>query len=332
MIPWVPKMLLILKEACKKFWYNWKLIDNYSNNLVEVSKWDKFFFSSNGKIWTYPLNPKFSAEIANDKAWTYSILKQKGYKVPEWDYFFIRDRYRELRWDWRELKDAFNYAEKIWYAVFVKPNCSSYWFNAEIIQNKKALSRHLKSISEDDWTAIIQEIIKLPEYRLFVIDWNIEFYYWKARRSIIWNGLSSIRVLVSDFNSNDSLSDKDISIDSPFFIEQIKSKWLTIDSVLNTWDELLVSSNSNVSLWWEIVDYWDEVSEQTKQWARQISNDMQMRVCWIDVFVDESINNPDSFTVIEINHNPNLARVYDMWKKDKVLGIWKKILSMYFNK
>jgi len=188
MNPEIPRLLLILKKACQRFDYEWRLADDYAHNLVEVRGKKKSFFAGNGKIGVYPLNSNFSAQLASDKAWCYKILKRAGFKIPEGDSFFLQDEYRQLRGDGKELKDAFTCAKALGYPIFVKPNSGLSGILAEVIYSEAELKNHLTAISKNSPIALIQEKIDLPEYRIFVLDGRVRFAYQKILPQILGDG------------------------------------------------------------------------------------------------------------------------------------------------
>ena len=329
MIPEIPPLLLILKEACEKFGLSWRLSDTYSNNLVEISNWKKIFVSSNSTVWTYPLNQNFSAQLINDKARCYKILKQKWYKIPEWDYFFLNKEYRESRWDWKEINNAITFAKNK-YPVFVKPNNSSLWILAEIINNETELKTHLKNISEISWIAIVQEIINLPEYRIFAIDWEIEFVYRRLIAKIIWDWKTTIAEFIEKININIKRERNIISENSIFLKKQLKKHNLSFNSILDLGQELQITPKANISSGGEIQDYSEIVSKETCEWVKKLMQDLSLRICGIDVFVKKSIDNPDGFIIIEINGSPSLSWIYKLGHQNKALGIWEKILKKFF--
>lgn len=329
MIPETPQLLLILKEACDKFGYSWELVDDYAKNLVKVSDGSRSFFSSSSKIGTYPLNLKFSAQLVNDKAWSYKILDQKAYKIPRGDYFFLKKEYRELRGDGRELEDAITFA-KDKYPVFVKPNSSSLGTLAEVINDEDELRRHLEAISEISWIALVQEMISLPEYRIFAVDGEVEFVYERSASEIIGDGENSISEQVEKVNHQIKRERNKFTKDSIFLKRQLDKYGLNFDSILKKGQKFKISPKGNISSGGEIRYYSELASEKTKEWIKQLMKDFSLRVCGIDVFVQNSIDEPDGFTVIEINHNPNLTGIYELGHKEKVMQIWKKVLERYF--
>ncbi len=330
MKPDIPLLLLILKKACYEFGYKWKLVDTYSNNLVEVSDNKKSFFASNNQIGIYPLNAKFAAQLVHDKAWCYKILQDKGYNIPKGQYFFIRKEYKALRGDQQELVDAFLFAKKMGYPVFVKPNSSSLGILAELIHNRIELEKHLKQISEISWIALVQEVISQSEYRLFVIDGKVEFCYQRMMPKIYGDGQHSIAQLIKKVNIQIKRERNHITSDSLFFSQQLIKYNYNLQTILEKGVEFQIMSKANISAGGTIQNYKEEVSYETMKWVQQLMKDLQLRVCGIDVFVSDSINNPKSFTIIEINHNPSLEGIYNLGYQKKVFSIWKKILQKYF--
>ncbi len=328
--PPLPPSLQLLKLACDRFGYTWKVVDTYSNSLIEVSDGKKSFFSTNQSS-NYPLNLRFAARVAKDKAWAYEIMRQKGVKVPVGDYFFVREDHRELRGDGREIPDALKYAEKIGYPVFVKPNGSSLGILAEKIYTTDQLARHLTEISDISYIAHVQECVPDPEYRIFVLDGEIQYVYRREPLVVVGDGTKTVSDFVAETNAQIYRERNKIPPHSPFLLEELKNLGLKYDSVLPKGQKLSLMSKANVSAGGEIADYRTEVSEATMEWARKVADIFSLRVCGIDVFVNGSVDDPAGFTVIEVNQNPNLTGIFDMGEEEKALGIWGKILRGYFN-
>jgi len=330
MTPEIPQQLLILKDACKRYGLSWNLIDSYSNNLVEVSLGGKSFFSSNSRVGLYPLNSRFSAQLVNDKAWCNRVLAQKKYRIPRGDYFFLREEYRELRGDGREMDDAIAFA-KGKYPIFVKPNSSSLGVLAEIIHSEEELLCHLQSISEISWIALVQEAISAPEYRIFAIDGEVQFAYERRSPKIIGDGRKTVRELVSNLNEKVKGKRNLYSEDSAFLRKQLQEADLDFDSVPEKGMSLSVSSKRNLSSGGEICAYTEAVSSATNEWVRNIMDDLSIRICGIDIFSHGTLDDPNDFTIIEINQSPGLSGIYDLGKHEKVFNIWKTVFEKYFS-
>ena len=330
MIPLIPKLLLILKEACEKYGFEWTLIDNYSNNLVEVSSGNNSFFATNSKVGTYPINSHFAAQLAIDKSWMNKVLVRKGYKVPKGDYFFLRNEYRELRGDGKEYADALNYARDK-YPVFVKPNSGSLGINAEIVSSEKELKIHLAKIAPTSWIATIQEIIKLPEYRIFAVDGEVQFVYQRNAAQIVGDGKRKVSELITEINKAINRKKNHISEDSAYLSKELQKRKLNFNSVLADGEIIQVVSKTNISSGGSITNYSEDVSDKTRDWVRRLLKDISLRVSGVDIFSSKSIDDPDGFTIIEINSSPSLVGIYELGHKETVLNIWKEILKKYFD-
>jgi len=328
-MPPIPHVLTILKEACLRLGFSWRLADTYSNNLVEVSNGQKSFFSSNSSVGMYPLNSRFATQLVKDKAWGYKILEQKGYKIPKGQYFFLKDEYRELRGEGQELTDALEYARDK-YPVFVKPNDSSLGILAEIIYNEAELKAHLEKIAEGSWIAIIQEVISQNEYRIFVVDGKIQFTYQRSPLCLTGDGAISIKDHILKINQNIKRPKNHIQLDNPFLKLQLKNSNLILDSVLKKNQRLIISPKSNLSAGGNLQNYSTQFSKATQEWVKKLSQDLSLRVCGIDVFTSSNLDNPEDFTIIEVNANPSLSGIYEHGETETALKIWEKILNKYF--
>jgi len=329
MKPTIPHNLIILKEACEKLNYAWEIKDEHSNNLVEVFDKKRAFFSSTGSLGLYPLNLKFASELAKDKAWTYNILKQKNYCTPKGDYFFIREEGRDLRADEKEKEDAIAFAKKT-YPLFVKPNSKSLGFLTEIVHSEIELNEQIKAISEVDYIFHLQEIIHQNEYRLFVVDGEIQFAYQRIKPSFIGDGKGSIKDKLDEINQNIKGEKNKLSINSKFLENELKKRDLKSDSILKKGEKIGLSPNANIASGTKIQNYQSSFSSKTKEWVKKLMVHIPLRVCGIDIFSKNNLENPDGFTIIEINHSPSLSGIYRSGHSKEAVNIWIKILKKYF--
>jgi cyanophycin synthetase len=202
---------------------------------------------------------------------------------------------------------------------------------AEIVNTEKELKNHLRSISEISRIALIQEVICLPEYRIFAVDGEVKFVYERLAAKIVGDGQTPILEYIAQMNQHIKRDRNKISEASVFVKHQLEKNGLSLDSVLKKGQELPVASKANISAGGQIKNYSKTVSAETSKWVKSIMKDMSLRVCGIDVFVEKSIDDPKGFIVIEINHNPNFSGIYELGHKDEVLKIWGEILEKHFS-
>ena len=329
--PELPFVLQILQEACAKYGYEFETLDTYSKQLIEISQEGKSCLTGTGKIPIYPLNLGTPTQIANDKAHTYTLLKSKGLSIPKGDYFFLQEEYRELRGDGKERENAFSFAKEIGYPVFVKPNRGSFGNLAEVVHNNEELKNHLDCIAERYRISLIQEVLKGSEYRIFVVDGEIEYAYKRSAPQIIGNGKDTADKLIQKHNEQYDLSERRmIGEDSLFLQNELKRHSLSFDAIVPNELAIQIAPNANIAVGSTISDYREEFSEECQKWCRRVAEVTNLRVCGIDIFSTTNLENSEDFTILEINRSPSLKGIYQAGHEEKVLLIWKKILEKYF--
>jgi D-alanine-D-alanine ligase-like ATP-grasp enzyme len=318
----------ILKEFCEKTGYTYKELNQRLRTSIVSGKGKSFIAEPN---WMYPINNNSSTELARNKAATNELLGKEGYNLPRGDFFFTYEpENKRIRAKGKGIEEAKKYSEKIGYPVFVKPNKGTCGISARIDENNQSLEDHFKEISNFDHIAIVQEIISLPEYRIFVLNGKPKFAYSKSSASITGDGSSSVKNLLEKFNKKIHHERNHIKINSQFLKEQLEKNNLDLESRLEKGSSLSVSPRANLSAGSSIIDYTEEISKETEEWVRDLTNIMGLRIAGIDVFVEDSIQDPSNFKIIEINGNPGLTGIYKIGKKQKVLEIWKEITKSYF--
>lgn len=325
----LPLILSILDEACSSSEYSFDNLDKDSNMIFSVSNGKKTFFSS--VSGTYPLNPSSNTKLVKDKAWTSMFLHSKGYKVPKGDYFFTIPNYLGFDTSGKEIEEALVFADSLGYPVFVKPNSCSQGLFAEIDYSSQEIQNHFNQISDVDHIAIVQEKMTGLEYRIFVSNGEPQFAYSKSACKVIGNGKQDILSLIDTLNQSIIKPNNKINPSSSYLEQHLVEKGLSLDSFLEMGDELRVSPKGNISAGGEIIDYTENLSNLTIDWAKKLVNFLGLGVAGIDIFVQDSIHKPDGFTIIEVNSNPSLSGIYKLGKKEKVMDIWKNILKDYFD-
>lgn len=250
--------IMALQDYCKARGLECIPVDTAPTNAVYVSNGKNCFVANPDAM--YPLNPESNAKLVKDKAWTYKVLEQKGYRIPIGDFFFLKKNIRGHYTSGKEIEDALSYASSLGFPVFVKPNRGSRGVLASIILNECRLKEHLEMIAQIDPIGIVQKKVSGEGYRIFLLDGNVEF-----------------------------------------IIRHAHTQFLGI-------------------------------SERTRDWSSRLVNDLGLRIAGIDVFSDQGVDNPDCFTVLEVNSNPGLSNLYKSGHHNEVMGIWDRIMDSYFGK
>lgn len=315
----------ILKKTCKKYNYNFSIIDDVSENLFQVTNWNKYFFANNQRTWMFPINPHFSSSVIADKAFCYQILEKHDFKIPKWKHFFINSKYNGYISKSNQADNICKYVKDLGYPIFMKPNNWSLWRWAEVIYNKKDLKNHVEEIKNIWDICLVQEYIKAPEYRIFVVNWEIQFSYKRSAASIKWDWKKTVKELLK--KSNNTVFKK-----SKFFLWELEKNNYSLDSILPLDISISLHSKTNISAGWDISELKTKHGKKLEKWVKNLVNKFDIWVTWIDVFAPKWINSPKDFIIIELNSNPSLVWTYKMGYKKLVYKTWKSILESYFGK
>lgn len=320
-----------LAAACAREGYRLEIVDHYSGQLARVHDGRHHFLVGAGSIHSYPINNAVSVTVARDKAHTYSLLKDAGIRVPEGGHFFLNPGYRAHRPDGREIADALDYARSLGFPVFVKPNDGSRGDFAELIREENALLHHLAAMGQRYHCGLVQRVVHGEEYRIFVVDGDVQFHYRKAAATLVGNGTETVAELLAAANAE--LVGKGISpvaADS-FFLQGELERWsMTLESVPARGQRLAYTRRANLSGGGELTDFRTQADPVLAPWARQVAGVLGLRVCGIDVMSEGGLADPATFTVMEVNGNPALAGAWNHGRRDLVIDIWAHICRLAF--
>ena len=326
----LPLPMEILRLACERFGYGFELLDEFTGYLAEVSDGGgSSFLSGTGGLSPFPLNLFTPHRVAGDKAHTRTLLQKRGVRVARGSHFFLKEDYRCFRPDGREIGDALGFADELGYPCFVKPNNGSFGIGCEIVYSRDELRQHLEFLSKTAQIALVEEVLEGAEFRIFVLDGEVKFAYGRGLQRVVGDGVKSVSELLDDFNSW-IVSPRGKVLESSLFLRRrLNDAGLSFDAILEVGCEFVVSPRANVTTGGEIGFYAEEVSEGVREWVRGIADITHLRVFGVDVFADD-LNDPGSFTVLEVNSNPGLNGVWELGKKDMVFGIWGEVFGKIF--
>jgi len=332
----LPKTLAILREACETSGVGFEVVDSYSGFVVRLTKAGHSFPVCASKLSVYPINRATSASIARDKTWAHYVLEAGGYRVPPGDYFFLKTpRAGWERPPGRERADAFAYATRIseGYAkpLIVKPNAGTGAHFVLFVTSEIDLRHALDVITGEDEIALVQSFVDEPEFRLFLVDGEIMFIYRKTRASITGDGLANVRELCAALAAGARKPiDLKVLLGSPFLAWRLRSRGMTLESILPKGETLQVDAVSNISAGGRFTGF-IAPNDALRAWARGIARTIGLRVTGIDAFSRSELSDPADIIVTDVNGSPNLGTLHDMGHKKIVQDVWKHILHKTFD-
>lgn len=323
--------LSALAQVCREDGYTLSLIDEYSQQLVRVDNGAYFFFAGIGRVANYPLNTAVAASVAKDKAFAYQVLEKAGIAVPDYGHFFLEPLHQGLRGQSRERADAFSYAERLGYPVFVKPIDGSKGAFCDIAYDSEDLDALLQCIARFHHAVMIQRVLNGEDRRLFLLDDKAIFGYRRMRAALQGDGTSTVGQLLKRYNGEFvGQGVSDVKPDSPFLRETLRSRGWSIDHVLREGEEISVSPRGNVSAGGRLLDYSEDVPEAWAVWARRLAAALGLRVCAIDFFAEQGVSLAEGLRLVEVNSNPNLDGLIAAGHETQAHAIWRQVARTFF--
>ncbi len=289
---------LLIKEICEEENIKFNLISN--GWIIVLEKDNQIHYISGTK---FDLNNFTSATICNDKYACFSALKYHNIPVCEHHILYQEDKKEDI-------EKIFNEYNK---DVVIKKNIGSYGSDMFHIKDFNDLLNNMNNLFKSNKSISILPFYKIKaEYRVIVLNNNVELIYSKIRPVVIGDGIHTIYELLLDFNK-------------PFF-KDIKNKEL--DYILEKDKIYEYSWQHNISkgaIPVKVED--DNLKERLKDLAIKTTNRLNLNFVSVDIVELEN----NELKVIEINSGvvTNIAEYFE--DGDEIAKrIYKKaVLSMF---
>jgi glutathione synthase/RimK-type ligase-like ATP-grasp enzyme len=329
--------------------------------FVRIWKGDRFV---NHQTNQCTVNSYSAKEIAADKSYTYLILQRANIRVPRGDYYFrpgfftdpdfsvgrgIAEAITEgvalgMGWAPDEARAYLSRGggprEDLHFTtpLIVKPNSASGGKAVSRVDLSSelapAIDRVFSLASEVEYIALVQEYIPGREYRLVLLDGELEVCYEKRQFSVRGDGARTLRTLIlekdAEFRARgERIEQVDLSDRSPALGKILKRENLDLDSRVEASREVVLNEvTSNLAAGAEAVDVTGMVPGEYVQMARVVAKEMQLRYLGIDFRCPDLSSPAREAVVLEVNGNPDLAHLYLQGDKERVVGIYEKLFSI----
>ena len=261
---------------------------------------------------TLDLNPVGASDIAKDKDYANLFMRRLGYPiVPDSKTFFSKEWAQAIGASRRTINDAYIYASRLGFPVVVKPNSGSQGFGVAIVHSKREFYRAMRAAFKLDRIVLVQRPAHGRDYRLVVLNDKIISAYERIPLNVIGDGKSSIQRLLQ-IKQRQFIAAKRgtrIKMDDPRIAEKLKRQGLTLYSVPSSRKQVFLLDNANLSSGGDAVDVTANVNPTFRKLAIRLANDMNLRLCGVDLMVDGNINESpvaSKYWVLEINAAPGL--------------------------
>lgn len=265
------------------------------------------------------LNSLGASEIAKDKDYANFFLRNMGYPTIKGKAFYSPSWAKAIGSE-NSLPATFSFADKIGYPLIIKPNSGSQGGGVALVHNRTELKRAALAVFKRDRIALLQKYIKGKDYRIVVLDNKVISAYERTPLSVIGDGVSSIKKLLTKKQFDFIKIDRDTKINcmDPRIKETLHHQGLNFGSVVPRGEKILLLTNANLSTGGDSFDVTDNIHKEFKKIAINITKDMGLRICGVDLMVMGDIKEkPNKYFVIEINSAPGLDHYVTTGKKQE---------------
>lgn len=257
---------------------------------------------------TVDLNSLGASEIAKDKDYATFFMKDMGYPTIPGKAFYSPAWAKAIN-SKDSIDAAYKYAVRHGFPVIVKPNSASMGTGVAFVHTRKEFYRAMRVVFKHDRVALVQTPISGKDYRIVVLDDKIISAYERIPLSVVGNGTSTIKTLLSKKQKDFRAIERDIKINvtDPRIKDKLARTKMTLQSILPKGQRVYLLDNANLSTGGDSVDVTNDIHPLFKKLAITLTKDMGLRICGVDLMIKGDIREkPDTYWVIEINAAPGL--------------------------
>jgi len=259
---------------------------------------------------TLDLNPVGASDIAKDKDYANFFMKGMGYPTITGKAFYS-PAWAQAIGSRQSTAAACAYAKRLGFPLIAKPNSGSQGFGVTLVHDESELVRALASIFRNDRVALVQKQVRGKDYRVVVLDGRIISAYERIPLSVVGDGRTSILGLLKRRQKAFVASSRDtqLNINDPRIQAKLSRLGLTMKSVVPSGERVFLLDNANLSTGGDSVDVTGVVHPEFARLAIDLTRDMGLRICGVDLMIDGDISgkpSPKRHWILEINAAPGL--------------------------
>lgn len=279
------------------------------------------------------INPHGASLIAKDKDYANFFMQNLGYRViPNSATFFSDSWGKTIGVSDSGVKEACAYAEKLGFPVIVKPNSGSQGSGVTLAYNKAELLSALRVVFKSEKVLLIQPFVVGTDYRVVVLDNKVISAYQRIPLNVIGDGKSTIKQLLEKKQKKFIATSRDtkIDFDDIRIKNKLKHQKLTFDSIPEKKRLVYLLDNANLSTGGDSIDVTKTIHPKFKKLAVNLTRDMNLRLCGVDLIVDGDISDkPRDYWILEINASPGLDHYAKLGTEQAeiVKGLYLKVLK-----
>jgi D-alanine-D-alanine ligase-like ATP-grasp enzyme len=258
---------------------------------------------------TIDLNPVGASDIAKDKDYANFFMRKMGYPTVPGKTFFSDEHCRAIG-SRRNIDAGHRYAKRIGFPVIVKPNSGSQGVGVAKVYTKREFYRAMRFIFRRDRVALIQTPVGGRDYRIVVLDHRVISAYGRVPLNIVGDGRSTVRQLLVRKQKQFAADGRDtiIRAEDKRIAQNLRRQRLTMRSVVPRHTCIYLLDNANLSTGGDAIDVTDVIHRSFIRTAIDLTRDMGLRLCGVDLIVDGDIADQPhgNYRILEVNAAPGL--------------------------
>jgi D-alanine-D-alanine ligase-like ATP-grasp enzyme len=296
---------------------------------ITLKNGQKFYFRQN----KLDLNMMGSSRVSSDKNYSNFFMKKMGYKtIPNSESFYSDSWGKKISEENRGLRQAYEHALKIGFPVIIKPNNGSQGKGVKLVHDKKDFYTHLSNVFSKFDIVLVEKYVQGQDYRLVVLDDEVISAYERIPLNVIGDGVKSIEKLLKDKQAEfiKMWRDTKIKFNDERIQEKLKMQNLTLKSVPKKEEQIFLLDNANLSTGGDAVDVIDKIHPFFKKLSVEVTRDMGLRFCGVDLMIEKGIETDKTkYWILEINSMPGLDNyLYTGKKQEKLVeDLYLKVLK-----
>jgi len=282
---------------------------------------------------TLDINRMGASEISRDKGYSKYFIRLLGYPVVKGSAFYSKQWCRAIG-SKKNIDQAYKYARKLGFPVFIKPNSKSRGLGVAKVFTRAEFYRAMRQAFLRDQVALVESAIdEASDYRIVVLDRRVISAYQRIPLSVIGDGRSTIRSLLTQKQREFERMGRDTKIE-PNDVRlrtKLKRSGLGLNSILEMGQQFLLLDNANLSSGGESKDVTGMIHPDFRRLAIRLTWEMGLRLCGVDILVKGGslAERAEEFYVLEINSAPGLDHYATIGKQQKkiVENLYLKVIK-----
>ncbi len=256
----------------------------------------------------YPEVKRWHQHLFDSKLLTQEVLQTLGYKTIDTVSTDSKSHKSILEF----VKHTRRRVQK--FPVIVKPEKGFKGQDISIVSNVTQLDALVKESFKNHINLLIQPILEFDEYRILLVNNQVEVVHIKQLHCVTGDGSSTIQTLLTNIPEREQ--------DKSVIKQNLRAKQLHLKSILPKGQKFIY----HLTRFSAPGEYYqaNNISPAIKKWAKTLASKISSPTMGIDVFTPNGITDPDNYLIIELNANPAFDYIKYRYDDDATM---KRIIS-----